>query len=347
MFGGGCGAKRIAHRRHFIQGGCCLAEQTNREELASRYLLGSLSENEAMTLEEQILSDDGVFENLEIAEDEVIDRYVRDDLSAEERRRVREMILNSPRLAERVEIARILTTRVPSRPAEAVRAEKKTSWWHLFLPTPQMAPAMRLVAVAPLALLLLTSVLLVLVWNRHSADAQRWARAEQQLSQLQKEIADQNAKSSGLETALTQTQQEKAEQEKLLADLQRQLAEQRGQTPSIFSFFINPGVGTRGGGDAAASLRIPPESNEIDLQLNVESGDYPQYEATLQDANLNPISKPSRLRPIRRGNRKFISLKVPIRLVRPGSSYSVHVDGLNSENVREDFSDYPFRVTAR
>lgn len=321
-----------------------MAEQTNREELASRYLLGGLSENEAMTLEEQILSDDEVFENLEIAEDELIDRYVRDDLSAEERRRVREMIFNSPRLAERVEIGRILTTRVPSQPAEAVRAEKKTPWWQLFLPTPQMAPAMRLVAVAPLALLLLTSVLLVLVWTRHSADAQRWARAEQQLSQLQKEIADQNAKSSGLETALTQTQQEKAEQEKLLADLQRQLAEQRGRTPSIFSFFINPGVGTRGSGDAAASLRIPPGKDELELQLNVDGGDYRQYEATLQDADLKPILKHPRLKPIRRGSRNFIPFKVAARLLRQGSYY-IHVDGLTDQQVRENFNDYPFRVT--
>ena len=326
-----------------------MAEQPNREELASRYLLGGLSENEAMTLEEQILSDDEVFENLEIAEDELIDRYVRDDLSTEERRRVREMILNSPRFAERVDIAKILTTRIRSQPAGAAKAEKKksgkTRWWNLFLPTPEMAPAMRLVAVAPLALLLLTGVLLVLVWTRYRTESQRWARAEQRLSQLEKEIADQNAKSSGLETALTQTQQEKAEQEKLLADLQRQLAEQRGKTLPIFSFFINPGVGTRGDGGAEASFRIPPGNDEVELRLNVESGDYPQYETTLQDSDLKPISKPSRLKPIRRGNRKFIAFKVPTRLLRPGSSYSIHVDALNSQQVREDFSDYRFRVT--
>lgn len=321
-----------------------MAEQPNRQELASRYLLGGLSENEAMTLEEQILSDDEIFENLEIAEDELIDRYVRDDLRTEERRRIQEMILNSPRLAERVEIARILTTRVSPQPAKTVRAKpEKIRWWNLFLPTPQMAPAMRFLAVTPLALLLLTSVLLVLVWTRYRTESQRWANAEQRLSQLEKEIADQNAKSSGLETALSQTQQEKAEQEKVLADLQRQLEEKPGKTLSIFSFFINPGVGTRGGGDAEASFRIPPGKNELELQLNVESGDYSQYEATLQNADLKPISRPTRLRPIRRGNRRFIPFKVSTRLVPPGS-YSIHVDGLTNQS-REDFSDYRFRVT--
>jgi hypothetical protein len=324
-----------------------LAEQPNQEELARRYLLGGLSETEQTTLEEQILSDDEVFENLEIAEGELIDRYVRDELSAEERRRVREMIVNSPRLAERVEIAKILTTRATAPAPQAVKPEKaKTPWWNLFIPIPQSSPAMRLVAVAPLALLLVTSVLLVLVWTRYRTKSQRWAKAEQRLSQLEKEIADQNAKSSGLQTELTQTQQEKAAQEKLVADLQQQLEEQRGRAASIFSFFINPGVGTRGGGNAETSLRIPPGKNELELQLNVEGGDYPQYEATLQDAELKPISKPTRLKPIRRGRRKFISFRVAARLLPPGS-YHLHVDGLTSQRVREDFNDSHLRVTTR
>jgi hypothetical protein len=325
-----------------------LAEQPNQEELARRYLLGGLSETEQTTLEEQILSDDEVFENLEIAEGELIDRYVRDELSAEEQRRVRQMIINSPRLTERVEIAKILTTRATAPAPHAVKFEKKNPakipWWNLFIPIPQSSPALRLVAVAPLALLLLTSVLLVLAWTRYRTESQRWAKAEQRLSQLEKEIADQNAKSSGLQTALTQTQQEKTVQEKLIADLQQQLEEQRGRTSSIFTFFINPGVGTRGGGNAETSLRIPPGKNELQLQLNVEGGGYPQYEATLQDADLKPILKPTRLKPIRRGSRNFITFKVAVRLLPPGS-YHVHVDGFTNQRVREDFNDYHLRVT--
>jgi hypothetical protein len=325
-----------------------LAEQPHQEELARRYLLGGLSETEQTTLEEQILSDDEVFENLEIAEGELIDGYVRDELSAEERRRVQEMMVNSTRLAERVEIAKILTTRAAAAAPHAVKSEKKesakTPWWNLFIPIPQSSPAMRLAAVAPLALLLVTSVLLVLVWTRYRTESQRWAKTEQRLSQLEKEIADQNAKSSGLQTELTQTQQEKTAQENLVAELQQQLEEQRGRTPSIFSFFINPGVGTRGGGNAETSLRIPSGKDELQLQLNVEGGDYPQYEATLQDADLKPILKPSRLKPIRRGSRNFIPFKVAARLLPPGS-YHVHVDGFTNQRVREDFNDYHFRVT--
>lgn len=77
-----------------------MADQINQEDIAIRYLLGSLSETEELRLEEQILSNDEVFETLEIAEGEVIDRFVRDELNEKERARVQEMISNSPRLAE-------------------------------------------------------------------------------------------------------------------------------------------------------------------------------------------------------------------------------------------------------
>jgi len=337
-----------------------LAEQTNQEELAIRYLLGGLSENEETTLEERLLADDELFEDFEIAEEELIDRYVRDELSPDERQRVQEMILNSHRIAERVEIARIFAQTVASpapqqdepQPAAdpAVKEKKKETpkirWWNLFAPSSQIEPAMRLVAVAPLALLLVTGVVLVMVWTNYRAESQRWAQAEQRLSELQQEIADQNAKRSGLETTLTQTQQERTEQEKLIADLQQQLAEQGRQAPSVFSFFLNPSLGTRSGGNAETKIFIPPGKTQLELQLNVESGDYRQYVAILQDINFKPIGRHQRLTLVRKGGRKFIPFKVPVSLIPPGS-YLVHVDGVVSPDATENFTDYQFRVTAR
>lgn len=336
-----------------------MAEQTNQEDLAIRYLLGGLSETEETTLEEQLLADDELFEDFEIAEEELIDRYVRNELSAEERRRLQEMILHSSRIAERVEIAKIFAQTVPSPAYQpdipqpvaepAIKKEDeppKPRWWNLFVPSPQMTPAMQLVAVAPLALLLVTSVVLVLVWTRYRAESQRWAKAEQQLSDLQKEIASQNAKTSGLETTLTQTQQEKAQQQKLIADLQQQLAEKGPQAPSVFSFILNPGLGTRGGGNSETKISIPSGKTQLELQLNVESGDYRQYVAFLQDINLKPIGRHQRLKPVRNGGRKFIPFKVPVSLIPPGS-YLVHVDGVVSADATENFNDYQFRVTAR
>lgn len=336
-----------------------MAEQTNHEDLAIGYLLGSLSEKQELALEEQLISDDGLFEEVEIAEGEVIDRYVRGELSEREGRRVQEMVLNSPRFAERVEIARVFAKKITSsgpqqndpEPIEPVKPEKKKTpklpWWNLFGPTTQMAPTMRFVTVAPLALFMLTGVLLVLVWTRYQTGNQRLAKAEQQLSDLQKQIDTQNARSSGLDTALKQTQQEKAAQENLVAELRQEIAEQRSQgSADVFPFALDPNVSSRGEDNTATNIRIPPGKTALELQLNVETGTYHKYVAFLRDINRKPIGQKQTLAPVHAGRRKFIAFKVPVSRIPPGS-YTVHVDGLLSSNATEDFSDYQFRLPAR
>ena len=334
-----------------------MAEQTNQEELAIRYLLGGLSEIEQTTLEEKILSDNAMFENMEIAEGEVIDRYVRDELNEQERQRVRNMIFHSPRLAERAEIARIMARKVPSpapeqndpQPTEKVKPKKdkpkRTPWWNLFGP-PQMAPAMQLVMAAPLILLLFTGIALVVVWTNYRSASQQWTITQERLSKLQNDLDAQDAKRSELEDKLRQTEQERTDQARLVASLQQQLEERGATASTIFSFILNPGTGTRGGGSAEPKFSIPHGKDQLELQLNVESGDYRQYIAFLQDIEFKPIGQHQRLTPIRQGRRKFIPFKVPVSLIRPGS-YMVHVDGVASSGVTENFNEYPFRVTDR
>ena len=344
---------------HIKRGAVYLAEQTNQEELAIRYLLGGLSEKEELALEEQLLTDDDVFENMEVAEGEVIDRYVRGELNETERRRIQEMILYSPRLAERVEIARIFARTVTSsapqqndpQPTEAVKPEKKkpsrNPWWNLFGPTTQMAPALRFLTVAPLVLLLLTSTALVLIWTRSRAEPQLAANTQQQIAQLRKQIEEQEARNNGLSDQLKQTQQERANIEQRLAELEQQSAKQNGQTPSaFFSFFLNPSAGTRSGGNTEQTISIPSGKTHLLLELNVEGGDYRRYVASMRDINLKEIARTSRLAPMGGGKRKFVPLKVPVSLIPPGS-YMVHVDGILDDDTPDTFRDYQFKVTAR
>ena len=83
-----------------------MSRQSNQTEI-TRYLLGSLSDEEKALLEERYFSDDAMFEEIEIAEEELIDRYVRGELSNEDSERFAAVVADSPRLAERVEFARV------------------------------------------------------------------------------------------------------------------------------------------------------------------------------------------------------------------------------------------------
>ena len=103
-----------------------------------RYLLGTLSDEEAALLDARYFSDDGEFEELEIAEEELVDRYVRNELSAEKNRQMKEVLKRHPRLQERVEFARLLAKKVLTHeePAPVLSDEplprkdkkKKTPW---------------------------------------------------------------------------------------------------------------------------------------------------------------------------------------------------------------------------
>ena len=101
-----------------------MSKEIDRQEIAKRYLLGELPEEERTGIEERYFLDDEEFEQFEIAEDELIDRYVRDELSVEERRRFKELLV-APGFMERVEVAKLIAQRTAS-PVRQVAATPVT-----------------------------------------------------------------------------------------------------------------------------------------------------------------------------------------------------------------------------
>ena len=335
-----------------------MSQQGNREESAKRYLLGELSEEQRTALEERFLADDEEFEELEIAEEDLIDEYVRGGLPPRGREQLERVFRTSPRLAERVEFAKLLATNAvapaPQRsdpePAPGVKSKNtengKRTWRDFFGPTLQLAPAMRLALAAPLVLLLLTSVALVVVWNQFRTETQKLAANQQRITQLEAQIQQQNAKTLELETELTGAHLQRDDQQNQIADLQQQLSNLRPQSlASSFSFFLNPAIGTRGGGGAEPKVNLKPEVTNLELQLNVDGGDYSRYVASLKNSDRKTILQ-QQLQPVRRGGRKVLSFRIPTKVLPPGS-YSVHLDGLLDQNKTEDFNDYFFRISSR
>jgi hypothetical protein len=73
-----------------------------------RYLLGGLSVRERARLEERYFENDGLFEKLEMVEDELVDAYVRRHLSESDSRLFEENYLSSERRRQKLRIAREL-----------------------------------------------------------------------------------------------------------------------------------------------------------------------------------------------------------------------------------------------
>jgi anti-sigma factor RsiW len=80
------------------------------EALLQKYLLGDLSEQEQVVVEDRAFADPGYLEALEGVEADLIDAYVRGELSQADRRQFERRFLTSPQRRNKVEFAKALAT---------------------------------------------------------------------------------------------------------------------------------------------------------------------------------------------------------------------------------------------
>src|SRR5712691_2895205 len=92
-----------------------MARNHNDQNAVRQYLLRQLSDDEQRTIEQRLLSEDDLFEELEIAEDELIDEFLARKLSEEEHKTVERIFLASPERKRKLRFAEALR-RLPPTP---------------------------------------------------------------------------------------------------------------------------------------------------------------------------------------------------------------------------------------
>lgn len=315
----------------------------DKKAIEMRYLLGKLSDAESAGLEERSFVDDGVFDEIEIAEDELIDAYVGGSLSSEDRKRFENKLLKSERVAERVEFAKLLSK--STSPQLVGYEPAKTRWWdRLFRVSLIQSPALRGVVVT--GFLLALGIIPALLWmqqrEQHRLNLER-AAIEQQKQQLAQQLAEQQAKTNQLATDL---QTSKAEEDRLQQELQAateelaRTAEKQAAIPSFFLFSDS----ARGTGQSAV-LRVPSTASTIRLKLVLDSDDYASYQATISTSIEDVLSK-TNLKTRRSGHTRIIILEFPSQRLSPGE-YSVKVSGRTPSGTYDPVAEYSVRVTKK
>ena len=61
-----------------------------------QYLLGQLAEQQQQAIEQRLLTEDDLFEELEVIEDELFDEYIADELTPDDRKQFEQYFLSSP-----------------------------------------------------------------------------------------------------------------------------------------------------------------------------------------------------------------------------------------------------------
>jgi type II secretory pathway pseudopilin PulG len=326
-----------------------LSGQVDREEIRVRYLLGKLSEQERVSLEERFFSNDQEFEELEAAETELIDQYLRSELSSADRTQFEKTLIASPRLAKRVQIGNILASRLSAiEHSENLGArqhtltQKKTSasnlsWWKkLFGPQSSLSPAFAV----SLVLILAAGVLVTVVWMKYRDESRRLSAETQQRIELEKQIAELKSRSDQLDQNLQQVIREK---EELLA--KQSQSGQPDQQPTSLAFFVLTPGSTRGGG-GGNNLSISPTTTSVELRLDVDSEEYSRYNASVQTIEGRMIIQAPGLRLDQSQGKTRVRLQVAASLLRPGD-YIAKLDGVTESGTSELAHYYSFRVIKR
>jgi len=335
-----------------------MAETAKRDSPEMRYLLGTLSEDEGIRLEETFFADEAKFEDLELAEDELIDAYVREELSTEEQRQFETRIRKSPRLIERVYFARALAERVSNHvrqenevstdPAIAASLPilKPVPWWRQLF---GQQPGFRVAFAACLVLLLVGSAALVAGWLRVRSASERMAveRAalQRQEDDLDKQLSEQRNKTSQLTNDLEATREQLAAELKRIDDLehgrQRENPNSRLLGP-VFSVFLSPGL-PRGGPGSKPELKIAPSTSAVQLNILLERNDYRSYNLSVTTVGGAVVWTQKNLKPRNTGSTHLLTLSVPAHLL-SSHDYIVNVAGVSAPAEAQSVNDYQFRI---
>jgi len=101
----------------------------NRNDLIMirQYLLGQLEEGQQQVIEQRLLTEDDLFEELEVAEDELSDEYVADELTPVDRKQFEQYFLSTPERERELRFATDLRQYVAKKTARGEATERSVS----------------------------------------------------------------------------------------------------------------------------------------------------------------------------------------------------------------------------
>jgi hypothetical protein len=323
-----------------------MSDPNYNEQIITRYLLGTLSEVETERLDELSITDDEFAGTLNIAEKELVDAYVQGELSEADLARFKSHYLASPLRRDRVDFAKAFQvfgerSAGPSVVPLERRASSatKAGWFSgLFTSSrPVMQWGMALVAlifVVAGALLLFQNIRLRQQINQTQA---RHNELQQREQDLQKQIENQRTATAVAEQELARVREERERLEKQLRSRKSELPEQ-----AIASIILTPQL--RGTGQMKL-VTLPPGSERVAMELQLEPNDYSTYSVALIDQSGGQVLwRSGRTKAAGTSGRKSLSVGFRAALLRAGT-YRMQVSGVSSAGASEVVGEYPFRVS--
>lgn len=285
------------------------------EKLLVKYLLGYLSEDEQVEIEDRAFVDKTYLAQLEAAEVDLIDAYINGDLRADERRAFEGRFLTSPQRRRKVQFARDL--------ARAAAQHTVTEPRSMFSVVTRWTPRFQL-AGAFAAVVVVAGV--------------SW-------------LALQNAAMRARIAALEDNRRESESREEAL---RRQVAEQKRpanmtvetdpgeRVPLVPALVLAPGL-TRGE-STIPELTLNASAQIANIEVRLEPRDeFPSYRAELLTRKGEEILAVSNLRRHQNGAASLVLLSVPVSNLASGD-YELSLKGVAADRSMQDIGYYYFSV---
>ncbi|HET8782364.1 MAG TPA: hypothetical protein VFM63_08100 [Pyrinomonadaceae bacterium] len=332
-----------------------MAGDLNSEHLITQFLLGDLTDDQQVEIEDRAFSDQEFMTRIRTVENDLIDEYVRNQMSETDRRRFESRFLASESRRKRVEFAKALAqllpeTRVTERETRTVSATR-SSWrdalaafFHGLNPVGQFA----LVA-ATLLMILGGAWLLIQTLTLRSQVNQLQAQQSSQQSNrqtLEQQIESERRRNEELLAQLNQEKQQRAQTDESLRRLTESVNQPTEAPRSIIaSLTLLPGISR--GATTQPKLVLPPNASVARLQIGIEpEEDYKSFGVELRTAGGRPVwMRDSLTARSSRGGRS-IRLTLPASALLPGE-YELRLKGIPDTGPPEDVGFYYFEVMKR
>jgi len=328
-----------------------MAADLNNEKLIARYLLGELSDEQQVEIEDRAFADKDYLASITAVENDLIDEYVRHELSETDRRNFERRFLASAARRKRVEFAKSLAFMSQEAPVAKKTVIPQWSWREsLYAFISGLTPAAKFALSAAMLLLLVGGAWLLTETLRLRSQltqlqAENQSRQNQRQA-LEQQIEAERRRNEELNARLNQEKQQREQTDESL----RQLSETADSTsppprPVIASLTLLPGL-SRGGGNKP-SLVMPGDARLVRLNIGIDPEEqYKNFAVELRTAAGRQVWTRENLAARNRGGARAIGLTLPASVLKSGE-YELRLSGLKEGGEAEDIGFYYFDVKKR
>ena len=299
------------------------------ELLLVKYLLGRLTEEEQVQVEDRAFADRDYMSALDAAEADLIDSFVRGDLPEADRLAFQSRFLVSPQRRRKVEFAMALArVTEEAAPLPSHVPERRNLWQAFWNPIRAWTPAIQFVGAMGAVICVAGGTWLAIenVSMRSRLSAMEAVRRdlEGRSQTLQQELSQAQARVNGL-AALNQNAPSTASRSPLIASLILIAGPTRAESRS-------------------EQLLLSRETQIAHIEIQLEPrDDYPSFRAEVTTRGGKDVMSFGGLRRRNSGDAQSVSMDLPASAL-PTGEYEIALKGLRGSDAPQDVGYYYFRV---